>query len=1009
MRRCGRGATIRSRSGDLHPRSRCVAPISSSACLCGVVLSGLSGWGSSAGAQDAELEQVVVTGSRIPRPDFDSASPIVSVTEELFQRSGSRTVETALNTLPQFVPSYTSTSTNPWNGGQANVSLRGLGTTSTLVLLDGKRLMPANGNGVADLNIIPSALIESVEIITGGASAVYGSDALAGVVNFKLKRDFDGVEIGGTWAQTNRGDGTQYEVGLTAGTDFAGGRGSVVGYVGYADRELVTYSDRDFSKYPLVYIGPGLGTLGPGRSFLAWGSQSIEEGRAVLSHTNAPTEQAFDRLMASYGYAPGAVPYQLDFGFNTDGTLFTVGDFDTLLSQVPAVANFLGARDPVSFNEFAYFYNFAPPNSLQVPLERESAFAHAVFELSDSARIYVQGLYADYSATGYIAPTPLFDTFIPVDNPFIPDDLKLLLDSRRDPSDDVVFYRRLSELGPRVGRETYDVYQATLGVSGDVLDGWKYEAYVQVGANDREDHQTGNVLTSRIEELTFAPDGGVAICGGFNPFGLGSISPECLDYIAVDASNHASVDQTIVEASLSGPLFVLPGGELKAAFGMFYKEDKYEYAASPVASVFLPDGRPDIQGFSASDDIQGDDHNLDIYVELLVPLLKDVPGVSSFETVLGYRVSDYASAGSFDAWKAELLYQPVDGIRVRGSYQNAIRAASVLELYEPQLPTLFDTDDSFFGIVDPCKAGSEQRSGPDAARVEALCVEQGVPAALLPDFEPREVALGVAGGNPDLGSEEATTTTLGVVWTSRLSHPLASSLQLSLDWYRIDIADKIDTVGFVDFGLWCYDARYNPDFSATNRWCAMFGRDAATGWIEDVRELRRNAYDWETSGLDLQVDWRFDLGPGQLGVNWLVSWVDSLTIAVAGSTAPVVDPSGTVGLSVGSSFPEWKSNLHLSYGWRDLTLGATWRYIDGMTDADLELSPRFQIPSVNYFDLDASYDVSGPLDGVRLGVGVENLTDKDPPIFPTSVQANTDPSQYDVLGRRYYVSLNYSF
>ena len=201
--------------------------------------------------------------------------------------------------------------------------------------------------------------------------------------------------------------------------------------------------------------------------------------------------------------------------------------------------------------------------------------------------------------------------------------------------------------------------------------------------------------------------------------------------------------------------------ELKAAFGMFYKEDKYEYAASPVASVFLPDGRPDIQGFSASDDIQGDDHNLDIYVELLVPLLKDVPGVSSFETVLGYRVSDYASAGSFDAWKAELLYQPVDGIRVRGSYQNAIRAASVLELYQPQLPTLFDTDDSFFGIVDPCKAGSEQRSGPDAARVEALCVEQGVPAALLPDFEPREVALGVAGGNPDLGSEEATTTTPG--------------------------------------------------------------------------------------------------------------------------------------------------------------------------------------------------------------------------------------------------------
>ena len=153
---------------------------------------------------------------------------------------GSGTVESALNTLPQFVPAYTSTSNNPGNGGQANVDLRGLGPTSTLVLVDGKRLMPANGTGVVDLNIIPSSMVESVEIITGGASAVYGSDALAGVVNFKLKRKLEGVEIDGAWGQTDRGDGTQYEIGLTAGTEFAGGRGSVIGFVGYADRELVT-------------------------------------------------------------------------------------------------------------------------------------------------------------------------------------------------------------------------------------------------------------------------------------------------------------------------------------------------------------------------------------------------------------------------------------------------------------------------------------------------------------------------------------------------------------------------------------------------------------------------------------------------------------------------------------------------------------------------------------------------------------------------------------------------
>src|SRR5262245_15991490 len=176
-------------------------------------------------AQESEVEEIVVTGSRIARPDFESASPIVSVDENFFRRSGSATVESQLNTLPQLVPSYSSTTNNPSNGGQGNLDLRGLGPTSTLVLVDGRRLIPANGNGVVDVNVIPASLVESVEIITGGASAVYGSDALAGVVNLKLKHELDGVQVDGTWGRTDREDGTQYDAGLTAGTDFVDGRG----------------------------------------------------------------------------------------------------------------------------------------------------------------------------------------------------------------------------------------------------------------------------------------------------------------------------------------------------------------------------------------------------------------------------------------------------------------------------------------------------------------------------------------------------------------------------------------------------------------------------------------------------------------------------------------------------------------------------------------------------------------------------------------------------------------
>ena len=922
--------------------------------------------------------------------------------------------------------------------GRPTSALRGLGPTATLVLLDGKRLTPANGTGVVDLNIVPSSLIESVEIITGGASAVYGSDALAGVVNFKLKQDFDGAEVDGSWAQTDRGDGAQYEAGLTAGTDFAGGRGSVVGFVGYADRELVTQGDRGFSRYAMRYAGYApdgqpAGTLGPGNTFLPLGSTNfIEEGRVSLNGPNRPTETAFNSLMATYGLTPEQARYAIldedgnivssntQFGFNDDGSVFTTGNQVFLGDLVPAVANFRGPVDPVFFNPYVYSYNFAPPNALQLPLERTSAFLRADFELTENARLYLQGLYSDYSATVQLAPTLISNVRMPVTNPYIPADMRGLLQSRPlNPDAPFFLSKRVAETGPRTGTNSYDVYQVTLGVDGSIFDDWKYDVYAQVGANDQQDHQTGNILLSRIIDLVEAPDGGASVCGGLDLFGKGSISQECLAYVSTDASNHASVDQAVAEASVTGPLFEMPAGELVAAFGVFYKKDEYSYRASPESKVFLddegnpsPDGTiPDIQGFVASDDIDGDDHNLDLYMELLVPVLRDRPGVRSLDAVVGYRSSDYASAGRFDSWKGELLYQPVQSLRLRASYQEAVRAPSVFELYQPQLPAMFSPQDADFPFVDPCSAGSPERDGADGPAVEALCLAQGMPAGVLPDFaDDRELVPGVSGGNPGLHQEEASTTTLGLVWTSQFSSAWVSQLQLSLDWYDIDIDDKIDTVFFDRSVPYCYDRRYNADLSSSNLWCSLIHRDPASGLIDDLQEISTNAYDWQTSGIDVQADWRFDAGPGQVGVSWLVSWLDSFSTRVVDSSVPANEYAGMIGRGVGGALPEWKSNLHLSYAWHDLTVGTTWRYVDSMTDADPELDPRFRIPSASYFGLDAAYELSsGPLAGLLFNVGVENLSDEDPPIFPSNVQANTDPSQYDVLGRRYYASLRYSF
>jgi hypothetical protein len=332
-------------------------------------------------AQDVpgDLEQIIVTGSRIARPDFESASPIVSIDAEAFARSNATSVETIVSRLPQFLPSYGSTSNNPGNGGQGNLQLRGLGLTSTLVLLDGRRITPANGTGAADVNVIPAALVESVEVITGGASAVYGSDAIAGVVNFKLKDEFHGVQVDGGWGQTGHGDGTEYNFSVTGGLDFAGGRGEAYAHVGYANRDAVLQGDRRFSRVALGY-NPLTGEFAPS------GSPTIVEGRMPLPPPQRPSLAAWNALFADYGYAPGTVPLLSasganGIGFNADGTLFAAGN------RIPgSIANFRGEQDPALASDSFYSYNFAPDNYLQLPLERVTAFARAQFDLTECAR-----------------------------------------------------------------------------------------------------------------------------------------------------------------------------------------------------------------------------------------------------------------------------------------------------------------------------------------------------------------------------------------------------------------------------------------------------------------------------------------------------------------------------------------------------------------------------------------------------------------------------------------------
>lgn len=947
----------------------------------------------------APVEEIVITGTRIPRPDFESASPIVTVPGEAFEQTASASVETVLRRLPQFVPDNGAFPTvvggDP--GGRATLQLRGLGSHSTLVLLDGRRLVPSFGDGTVDVNVIPPSLVERVEIITGGASAVYGSDAVAGVVNFKLRDRFEGIELDGSLGRTDRHDGDEQQLGITAGTAFADERGHAIGYVGYADRDAITLAKRNYSAYVLGYAGPGNGVTGPKRSFVPFGSGVVPE--ALLDVDADPT--TFDNVFAGYGYAAGSVPYPQRVAVNEDGTVFTSGNGDP-----GSVTNYRGPRDAVLFNDAFYSYNFNPFNYLQSPLERTTAYGHADFEFNPSVKLFSQVVYTDYSANLALAPTPAFSLYLPRSNPYVPQDLATLLDARPDPAADTSFVKRFVEVGPRKLANDFDMLQTTVGIRGEIFADWRYEAYAQYGDNERRERQQGNVLRSRIFDLLYAADGGESACGEFDALRVGHIAPECLRYISVTGTNESRYKQTIVELSAVGPVASLPAGALTLVIGAMYKRDEYSYRADSVSKAFLADGEADIQGFLPADDIDDSDENTDLYMEASVPLLARGSGAPLLDAVLGYRHSDYESAGGVDAWKAEVLLRPSDALLLRGSLQHAVRAPSVFELYLPRLPMTYFFDEA----PDPCAFYSDERAGPNAAAVESLCLAQGVPAQLLPSFEQNFQFTGTTGGNPALQPEDAHTATIGFVLSPAFERPLFADVQFSVDWYRIEVKDSITEVVAPDTIAACFDPTVNPTMSATNHWCSFFARDPATGQIDSSLDTLLNYSDQEVSGVDTQLDWHFPVGATQITVNALVSWMDQFTISPYYGL-PTDERVGVVGGGAGGSRPEWKVNLQIRSDWRWVGVGAAWRYIDAMQDADRPgFGWDYRVPSQHYYDLFAeSRFEQGVLDGLSLIVGIENVTDEQPPLVPSWVGANTDPSQYDVLGRRFYLNARFRF
>jgi iron complex outermembrane recepter protein len=930
-----------------------------------------------------EVEEILVTGSRIARTDFSSTSPIVTYGEEAIAQSGTVNIEQALNQLPQFVQGQTSSTVGAVAlAGRASLNLRGLGETRNLVLLDGRRLPLSNANAVVDVNLIPQFILNGVETITGGASAVYGSDAMSGVVNFKSLTDFDGVQLNVRAGMSEQGDGNTTDVGITAGFNIAEGRGNVLFSIGYTDRDVLWGRDRDF--YQLGVLSSFIGT-----------------GTYVPAPTNLPQQTVVNNVFAAYGVAPGSVLNSRSMGFNDNGTLF--GQIGAWNYQGPTTEYFstVGGtvRQPVTFQEFVIN-----------PMKRKSFFGKFDFNITDSTTAYGQFLYNKTTATGQVgwSPTLFVVPTVPATNPFIPADLATILASRPTPGADFTLNERFMGLDFREFPTDFTTGQYIFGLRGELpFKDWRWDIYGSYDNTDVVETQDKAILNSRMRNLLYAADGGASICaGGFNPFGLAnatSISPECRAYLEAETHDYTQLSQTIFEASLTGALFAMPAGDFRFALTLGSRDNDFEYDPDPSRE------NQDIIGTLQTFPAEGSTSVKEAALEFLVPLVADKSFARRLELNVGVRSSDYETAGRVETYKADGLWEPFNGFTLRGGFEHAIRAPNIGELYN-QVGAQAQIG-SPPGQGDPCDVRSTARTGPNGTSVRNLCVATGVPGAIVDTYQYTTVAIGaINSGNLDLTPEEADTLTFGVVFKPEIEMPLFSNLSMSVDYYDIDISNVIAPIAGGTALNKCYNLDgSNPTYDANNTFCAALRRNPTTGGVDTVAAPYLNLGGLRTSGIDAQIDWRIPAGPGSLDLNILANFTNSYEVQLlAGSAwqefAGTIDGTQNGGIPV----PDWKTLTSLTYRLPSFEGGVRWRHLPDMKDITSVTRPASPAPGVDAYDL---FDVTLVYkfnEDVLIRGGANNVLDEDPPIVGGTI-GQTQPGTYDILGRYYYLGLQLGF
>ncbi len=996
------------------------ARLMASSMICGVALAGPALAQTAAGAND-EVAEVVVTGTRIPSPNLESVSPVTAVTAAEIKAQGVTRVEDMINSLPQAFAAQGSSISNAATG-TATLNLRGLGVSRTLVLIDGRRLMPGDpasspsGLG-ADVNFIPSSLVERVDVLTGGASAVYGADAVAGVVNFIMTKNFEGVRIDGQWStyqhsnsspiadvvrasqaasaspqffglpKHNVRDGDGSQVTLTIGANSGDGKGNITAYATYRQNNPILEGNRDYSAC----------TLNSGDSFSA----------------------------AGCGGSGTAFPAR--FGN------FVVDITSSAQQFRPRVA----ARD---------VYNFGPVNFYMRPDERYGLGAFAHYQVAEWAEVYADIMFMDDRSVAQIAPGGIFaGTFTINCNNALASAQQLTTLCGTDAGSptatrSMTIARRNVEGGGRTTDFRHTDYRYVIGLRGEFNDNWSYDAFLQYGTVGFKGITGGFFQTALIQQslLVVRNAAGQPVCqavaNGSNPACVpyniwmnGGVTQAALDFLETPSFTSGNTAERLANISISGQLgdygvkSPWANDGVGIAIGGEYRRENLDFTSDYVSSAGLLNGAG-----GAAPPVNGSFDVYEVFAEARIPLVEDQPFFHRLQLEVGYRYSDYSSgAGTTDTYKMGGDWEPVEGVRIRGGYNRAVRAPNVLELFSPQNVVLDGTQDPCAGLAasNPLVARCAQAFHLTNAQILAI------------EKNPANQYNGQLGGNPNLAPETSDTYTFGAV----LTPTFLPGFNFSVDYFDIKVKDYISGIGADVIINRCVQT-LDPFF------CNLVHRDAAGSiWLSSqgfVTDTTLNTGALRTKGVDFNANYRFDLerlgmaNMGGLTINFVGTYLKDLSIqSLPGDD--YFDCSGLYGSicsvagGLSSPNPKWRHKMRLMWAtpftagdWlHDFSVALQWRHFNRVKldayDADpqlnntgLQYATDRALASRDYFDLSANWTMK---DNVKIRAGVNNLFDKDPPLNGSSAcpagpcNGNTWPQVYDALGRFIFIGATVDF